>query len=97
LIVHAASSGSKPVHLHWLDLVEGYEAARQAMKVRELRGRIPKLAAPAEPPDLLKVLEGVTSLEEGRELYRLHRDVWTPAHTAAVQGAVAGQDAEGAA
>jgi hypothetical protein len=83
LIVHAASSGSKPVHLHWLDLTEGYEAARHAMVTREWRKRLPDLCAPADPPDLLEILRTVETREEALALYALHKDNgWTDEHMA---------------
>lgn len=91
LIVHAASSGSSPVHLHWLDLVEGYEAARHAMVTREWRSKIPHLCAPAEPPDLLEVLRGVTTREEALKFWELHYKDWTPEHTKAVEDALRGE------
>jgi hypothetical protein len=89
LIVHAASSGSKPVHLHWLDLTEGYEAARHAMVTRDWRKRLPDLCAPADPPDLVEILRTVATREEALALYGLHKAEWTDEHTAAVNQALA--------
>lgn len=93
LIIHAASSGSSPVHLHWLNLIEGYEAARHAMVTREWRTKIPHFCAPAEPPDLLEVLRGVTTREEAVRFWELHREDWTPECTVAVAEALKGEGA----
>ncbi len=86
LIFHAASNGTE-VHLHWLDLDEGFEVARQAMVTRELRNKLDGLAAPADPPDLLAVLASeATDVEHARKLYALHtaNGTWTDEHMAAV-------------
>jgi hypothetical protein len=82
LIFHASSEGTE-VHLHWLDLNEGFEAARHAMVTRQWRNKLGGLCAPAAPPDLLKVLEAVETREEALALYALHKDNgWTDEHMA---------------
>lgn len=87
LIFHADSAGTE-VHLHWLNLVEGADAARHAMKTKAFRSRLPHLASHAEPPALLEVLAGITTRDEAVALYRLHREDWTQEHTDAVNTAL---------
>jgi hypothetical protein len=88
LIFHASSTGTE-VHLHWLDLNEGYEAARHAMVTREWRNKLTGLGSPARPPDLLEVLRNVSDRTEALALYGLHKAEWTDEHTAAVNQALA--------
>ena len=92
LIFHADSAGTE-VHLHWLDLNEGFEAARHAMKTKAIRAQLPGLCSAAEPPDLLEVLRGVADRTEALKFWELHREDWTPEHTAAVEEALKGEGA----
>lgn len=92
LIFHASSTGTE-VHLHWLDLNEGYEMARHAMVTRELRNKLDGLCAPAEPPSLLEVLATVGSRTEALDLWRPRQAEWTPEHTKVVEDALRGEGA----